>query len=69
MRRRSQSRHAARAAGGSGTFLNSGIENTAHQIATETNDARIAETELAKPNVARLENPREVDQQQDAAAE
>ena len=27
-------------AGGSGTFLNSGIENTAHQIATETNDAR-----------------------------
>jgi hypothetical protein len=40
--------------GGSGTFLNSGIEKAAHQIATAMNAALVAAAPSANPNVAGL---------------
>ena len=57
------------AAGGSGTFRNNGIEKTAHQIATATNDARVALRGVREAERRRGKNPGQVDEEQHAAAD
>ena len=54
------------APGPSGT---AGSRRRAHHIATATNDARVARRRVGEPERLRLQDPREVDQEQHAAAE
>ena len=55
--------------GGSGTWRNSGIENTTHQTATLARLARTAISRLGRPNHRRSAHHQDVDREQHAAAD